>query len=272
MKKWMKTIPVLAVGAAALTFGWGLTGARAADTEAELIADNIYIGEVAVGGMTAVEAEEAVNAYVQSLAEETVALSANGNTLTPTVAELGLSEDVDAAVSDAVNYGKTGNLVERYKAQKDLEHESEVLPMVSSDESVDAFMLNLNYYGYSWMNINEIVFKIGDNRCFFTSDQGPINVRQESYSNGIVKEQLLIVLDANSISFMQDFIEHRDEEILVRFSGADSVMDFALTKEIKDATIGLYDRYVMAGGTQPESLQTVTDLHCIKMQVLNREV
>ena len=120
MKKWMKTIPVLAVGAAALTFGWGLTGARAADTEAELIADNIYIGEVAVGGMTAVEAEEAVNAYVQSLAEETVALSANGNTLTPTVAELGLSEDVDAAVSDAVNYGKTGNLVERYKAQKDL--------------------------------------------------------------------------------------------------------------------------------------------------------
>ena len=121
MKKWMKTIPVLAVGAAALTFGWGLTGARAAGTEAELIADNIYIGEVAVGGMTAVEAEEAVNAYVQSLAEETVALSANGNTLTPTVAELGLSEDVDAAVSDAVNYGKTGNLVERYKAQKDLE-------------------------------------------------------------------------------------------------------------------------------------------------------
>ena len=149
---------------------------------------------------------------------------------------------------------------------------AEVLPMVSSDESVDAFMLNLNYYGYSWMNINEIVFKIGDNRYFFTSDQGPINVRQESYSNGIVKEQLLIVLDANSISFMQDFIEHRDEEILVRFSGADSVMDFALTQEIKDATIGLYDRYVMAGGTQPESLQTVTDLHCIKMQVLNREV
>lgn len=142
MKKWMKTISVLAVGAAALTFGWGLTGARAAGTEAELIADNIYIGEVAVGGMTAVEAEEAVNAYVQSLAEETVALSANGNTLTPTVAELGLSEDVDAAVSDAVNYGKTGNLVERYKAQKDLEHGSEVLPMVMTidEDKVKAYL------------------------------------------------------------------------------------------------------------------------------------
>ena len=152
------------------------------------------------------------------------------------------------------------------------DHVAEVLPMVTSDESVDAFMLNLNYYGYSWMNINEIVFKIGDNRYFFTSDQGPINARQEVYSNGMVQEQLMIVFDANSLSFMQDFIEHRDEEILVRFSGADSVMDFALTKEIKDATIGLYDRYVMAGGTQPESLQTVTDLHCIKMQVLNREV
>lgn len=152
------------------------------------------------------------------------------------------------------------------------DHVAEVLPMVNSDESVDAFMLNLNYYGYSWMNINEIVFKIGDNRYFFTSDQGPINARQEVYSNGMVQEQLMIVFDANSLSFMQDFIEHRDEEVLVRFSGLNGVMDFALTKEIKDAAIGLYDRYVMAGGTQPESLQTVTDLHCTKMQVLNREL
>ena len=152
------------------------------------------------------------------------------------------------------------------------DHVAEVLPMVNSDESVDAFMLNLNYYGYSWMNINEIVFKIGDNRYFFTSDQGPINARQEVYSNGMVQEQLVIVFDANSLSFMQDFIEHRDEEILVRFSGASGVMDFALTKEIKDAAIGLYDRYVMAGGTQPESLKTATDLHCTKMQVLNREL
>ena len=152
------------------------------------------------------------------------------------------------------------------------DHVAEVLPMVNSDESVDAFMLNLNYYGYSWMNSNEIVFKIGDNRYFFTSDQGPINARQEVYSNGMVQEQLIIVFDANSLSFMQDFIEHRDEEVLVRFSGLNGVMDFALTKEIKDAAIGLYDRYVMAGGTQPESLQTVTDLHCTKMQVLNREL
>ena len=152
------------------------------------------------------------------------------------------------------------------------DHVAEVLPMVNSDESVDAFMLNLNYYGYSWMNINEIVFKIGDNRYFFTSDQGPINARQEVYSNGMVQEQLVIVFDANSLSFMQDFIEHRDEEILVRFSGASGVMDFALTKEIKDAMIGLYDRYVMAGGTQPESLKTATDLHCTRMQVLNREM
>ena len=144
--------------------------------------------------------------------------------------------------------------------------------MVASDESVDAFMLHMCYYGYNWMNINEIVFKIGDNRYFFTADQGPINVLQEAYSNGIVKEQLIIIFDANSLSFMQDFIEHRDEEVLVRFSGLNGVMDFALTKEIKDATIGLYDRYVMAGGTQPESLKTATDLHCTRMQVLNREM
>ncbi len=129
MKKWIKAAPVLALGMTALIAGWGLTSARAAKTEADTISDGIYIGEVAVGGMTAAEAEEAVESYAQSLSQETVTLSANGNVLEATVEELGLSEDVEATVSEAINYGKTGNLIDRYKAKKDLEHEDKVFPM-----------------------------------------------------------------------------------------------------------------------------------------------
>lgn len=138
----MKAVPFLALGVTALIAGWGLTSAQAAKTDTDTIPEGIYIGEVAVGGMTAVEAEEAVESYVQSLAQETVTLSANGNTLEPTVEELGLSEDVETAVSEAVNYGKTGNLVDRYKAQKDLEHEDEVLPMVMTvdEDKVKAYL------------------------------------------------------------------------------------------------------------------------------------
>ncbi len=131
MRKWMKTVPVLAVGAAALLAGWGVTSVQAAKADTDLtIADGIYIGEVNVGGMTAVEAEDAVNDYVQSLSDETVTLSVNGNTLEPTVEALGLDEDVETTVSEAVNYGRTGNLVERYKEKKDLEQGDKVLPLV----------------------------------------------------------------------------------------------------------------------------------------------
>ena len=143
MKKWRKTIPVLAAGAAVVLAGWGITSAQAARAEEkQTISDGIYIGEVAVGGMTAAEAESAVNTYVQGLAEETVTLSVGGNALHPTVAELGLGEDVEAAVSEAVNYGKTGNLIDRYKAQKDLEQGDEVLPLVmtTDEDMVKAYL------------------------------------------------------------------------------------------------------------------------------------
>ena len=147
MRKWMKTVPVLAVGAAALLAGWGVTSVQAAKADTDLtIADGIYIGEVNVGGMTAVEAEDAVNDYVQSLSDETVTLSVNGNTLEPTVEALGLDEDVETTVSEAVNYGRTGNLVERYKEKKDLEQGDKVLPLVMTvdGDKVKAYLEELS--------------------------------------------------------------------------------------------------------------------------------
>lgn len=141
MRKWIKAVPVFSVVVLAVA-GWGMVNAHAAKAEADTIPDRIYIGEVAVGGMTAADAEDAVNDYVDSLSDETVTLSANGNVLEATVAELGLEEDVDAAVQEALGYGKTGNLVNRYKAQKDLEHEDKILPltMTVNESKVKAYL------------------------------------------------------------------------------------------------------------------------------------
>lgn len=128
-KKWLKAVPLAAAAVAAVT-GWGIVNAQADGSDENVIADRIYIGEVSVGGMTQEEAEDAVNAYVDGLADQTVVLSANEGTIEATVSDLGLDEDVDAAVAEAMEYGKTGNLIERYKAAKDLEHEDKVLPLV----------------------------------------------------------------------------------------------------------------------------------------------
>ena len=46
--------------------------------KSDKIADRIYIGEVSVGGMTEEEAKEAVEKYVDGLAQKTVTLKASG--------------------------------------------------------------------------------------------------------------------------------------------------------------------------------------------------
>ncbi len=108
----------------------------------DTIAEGIYIGSVYVGGMTAEEAQEAIRSYVEEISQETITLVAEDNLLEATLADLGISEDVEATIEEALAYGKTGNLVKRYKAQKDLENEDKVLPLtfVADEEVMTAYL------------------------------------------------------------------------------------------------------------------------------------
>lgn len=139
MKKWMKVVPALAA-AAVIAAGLGTMNAHAEKSEDLTIADRIYIGEVAVGGMTADEAERAVGEYVAGLADETVTLAVNDVTVETTAGELGIAWENRENVQDAVEFGKKGNLIARYKAAKDLEHEDKVfhLPIVVDEEKTAA--------------------------------------------------------------------------------------------------------------------------------------
>ena len=67
--------------------------------------------------------------------------------------------------------------------------------------------------------------------------------------------------------FMQDLIQHRDEEIKVRLVGANREMEFVLTQAMKDGIIGLYDRYVMAGGTRQENMDLITQGNTVNVEV-----
>ncbi len=94
------------------------------------IPNGIYIGDVSVGGMTTDSASVAIRDYVESIADQPVILAAEDETLETTVTELGFTEDVETTLDGAVNYGQTGNLLTRYKQQKDLEREDKVLPLI----------------------------------------------------------------------------------------------------------------------------------------------
>ena len=89
--------------------------------------DTIPQGVSAAGmdlsGMTREEATAAISSYVSALGEKEVQLmSEDGKSVSVTAGALGLSWKNQGIVEEAVNLGRKGNIVARYKAKEDLEH------------------------------------------------------------------------------------------------------------------------------------------------------
>ncbi|MBO5153600.1 MAG: VanW family protein [Eubacterium sp.] len=118
------------------------TTVHAQENGEHLIADNIYIGDIAVGGMTEVQANEAVESYVESLGDTQFTLTVDDKSVTATAADFGVSWSNPVIVKDAAGVGRTGNLIERYKSKKDLEHENLVFDITytADKEKVKSFL------------------------------------------------------------------------------------------------------------------------------------
>lgn len=128
MKKYVG-IFLAAVVMISLSLAYSVT-AWADGTTGGVIANGVFIGDVDVSGMTADEAKDAVEAYVASLSEVSISLNAmNDNYAAVTADEIGLAWGNESVVDEALQLGQGGNLVERYKAKKDLEFSTVVLPV-----------------------------------------------------------------------------------------------------------------------------------------------
>ena len=114
----------------ALVFVWNTDFTAAKEKTNDVIPDNVYIGEVAVGGMTSAEAKEAVEDYVKENKDGDVVLTAGENSVTVKTSDLGLTWGNTQVVDEAVGIGKSGNLIKRYKDKKDLENQNKVYDIV----------------------------------------------------------------------------------------------------------------------------------------------
>ncbi len=98
--------------------------------EPETIKVGVYAGDIDLSGMTEEEAVQAINAYIEGLKQIPVTLIAGGNQQVATTAgELGLYWKNTELVQEALELGTRGNVIERYKAIKDLEHNNKVYPI-----------------------------------------------------------------------------------------------------------------------------------------------
>lgn len=90
------------------------------------IAMGVYVEELNVSGMTKEEAKAAIQEYVEGKSEEKITLSVGENELNVSRSDLGVRWVNEDVVEEAVRLGKSGNLIKRYKATKDLQFDNKV--------------------------------------------------------------------------------------------------------------------------------------------------
>ena len=126
MKIWKKILPFAAFAIIVAGFSLASDMVKAQENEDGVIPDKVYIGDIAVGGMNADEATQAVQADVAQRMSAQFTLTAGERQVTVSAEDLGVEWANTHVIEDALTVGKAGNLIERYKAKKDLENADKV--------------------------------------------------------------------------------------------------------------------------------------------------
>lgn len=96
----------------------------------ETIKPGIFAGDIELSGMTEEQARAAVESYVEDLESMEIVLQYGSVAeVTVTAGDLGIAWTNKEIVTEAAGIGTQGNVIERYKVLKDLEHENKVYPI-----------------------------------------------------------------------------------------------------------------------------------------------
>lgn len=116
----VKTVLLAALAAVCLFTG---SGREAYAAPNDTIQEGVTADGIDLSGMTKDQASAAIQSYVDGLEQMEISLQAeNGQSVSVTAGELGISWKNTELAADAVSLGKKGNIVSRYKAMKDLKN------------------------------------------------------------------------------------------------------------------------------------------------------
>ena len=155
------------------------------------IAKGVLIGPVDVSGMSVNEAESAVTSYVDSVSTEPITLYVGeGKERQVTGQDIGLYWSNTSVVEDAYSLGHHGNIIQRYKALKDLQHQNHIFDIE---------------YGYEKELLEGIVAN-----CANEYDQETINYTLTKTADGFVVsdgQTGYLVDQPGSVSAIESFIQ-----------------------------------------------------------------
>lgn len=95
------------------------------------ILDGIFLESIDLSGMTPEEAAGAVDRRMQEITGYQIRLWMDDQSVGVPASELGVTGDNDKMIARASAIGQAGNVIKRYKVQKDLEKEPIQLPLVN---------------------------------------------------------------------------------------------------------------------------------------------
>lgn len=123
MKKWKKRGGFLVFAIICIL----MFGISAQAEEKATVKPGIYADSVNLSGLTKEEAKSAIEAYVESLKSvEVTLLAADDHEVVVTAGDLGVAWSNKEIVEEALDLGTHGNVIQRYKALKDLEYNNYV--------------------------------------------------------------------------------------------------------------------------------------------------
>ena len=116
-KFWAAAALAIAIGTFA---GSGVVHAESMPKDT--VAEGVFIEQLDLSGMTISEAIDAVDDYIAGKTASKIRLNINDNWVEVTAGDMGLSCGNAEVVEEAFEYGKEGNIVQRYKTMKDLQN------------------------------------------------------------------------------------------------------------------------------------------------------
>ena len=137
MKKWKGSL-LLAICLLAMTSSMTVCAAG------ETILKGVSIDKLDVSGMTREEALAALESYEKNLGGQSIKLGIGDNVIEAKLSDLGVTFDNEDLVDEAIGVGHAGNIVKRYKDQKDLQHSGKAFPLSwqTNEDTVRTYVEN----------------------------------------------------------------------------------------------------------------------------------
>lgn len=122
MRNWMWTASLAAL--------WlGLAAAAPLNAQGAVIPDGLSVGGQNLGGLDTEDAKQKLEDYVADMSGQTVSLDVEGVRVETTAGELGYSWKNPDVVEESVKEYNTGNVIQRYMKQKDLQRNPVDVPL-----------------------------------------------------------------------------------------------------------------------------------------------